>query len=249
MADHKIAHDALTAAVNKRWDDIPDGLWAVCKKTRGGLLADRGSENIGSMAWGAAFIIAKLMPRLLPPWMRRNEPEQWWERDMRDRMKHGLMLAEEDSRIYFGWHWAPIASVWALAEGELKRLCRDWMRAQAAKMALCAMPVKPRRYEPPIKAKLHGEDLFVPPCGARSWSADDEDGKPGRESAHHMGSSAWESVAGAMIFDRWRPRQPAHVWELSVMEAAGKPDIFSPEEKRLLRMAIENPAKLLEAGR
>lgn len=244
MADHAIAKNALTAAVNKRWSDIPDGLWAVCKKTRKGLLADRGSENIGAMAWGAAFIISKLMPRLLPAWMRRNEPEEWWDREMRDRMRHGLMLAEEDSRIYFGWHWAPIAAVWALAVGELRRLCRDWMRAQTAKMALCAVPVKPKRYEPAINAKLDGNPLFVPPCGARSWSADDEDGKPGREAAHHMGSSAWESVAGAMIFDRWKPKQPAHQWELDVMTAAGRPELFTGAERAALRRAVNNPEDL-----
>lgn len=232
---------SLLAAVERRWKDVDLRVFAECKKVRGGLLRDPGSENIGLMAWACAFVISRLRPVMLPEWLTPEECYRWWLREMGDRRDNGLLLAEERSRIYCGWGFAPIAAVWAFAEGTLKTLCRDWMRCFVAQGALCAVPVKPRRYDPPLKAKLDGNPLFVPLCGARSWSTENEDDEPGRESAHHMGSSAFESILGAILFDRWRPNQPAHQWELDVMMAARKPQLFNVDELPLLREAIYQP--------
>lgn len=241
MGAEDFTHPSLLAAVERRWRNVDLRIFSECKKTREGLLKAPGSENIAFMAWGAAFVISHLRPAMLPEWLTPRECGEWWLRDMRDRRDNGLLLAEERSRIYCGWGFAPVAAVWAFAQGTLKTLCRDWMRCFVSQGALCAVPVKPQRYDPPIKAKLHGEPLFVPECGARSWSADNADDEPGRESAHHMGSSAFESILGAILFDRWHPDQPAHQWELDVMLAARKPNLFDAVERALLRMAINRP--------
>lgn len=252
MSDLSASHNGLKQAVDGRWNDIEYGtVWRVCKAHRGGLRAHPGSDNIGFLAWAVAFLVWRRQPRRLSDWMEPNEPRDWWLRDMRDRRDFGLMLDEEDARIYFGWHVAPIYVVWreSIRVGEelptLAALCRNWLRAMLAKAALCAVPVRPRTYEPDLDAKFYGGDLFVPLCGARSWSADQQDADPELE-AHHMGSSAFESVTDALIFATWRPPQPAHQWELDVMSAAGRPrsDLINGHERMLLRDAIMAPESL-----
>lgn len=228
---------SLMRAARKNWGRVSDHWKDECKKTRPGLAHVPGSENLGFLSWATALIYRRWNRPGLPSWLTSAEVDTWWLRELLDRRDGGLMLTEERSRIYFGWHWAPVAVALALGDVEVKALARDWMRAQIAQAALCAVNVKPRRYEPPLDAKLAGSPPFAPLCGARSWSS--KDGK-----AHHMGSSAFESVVGAILFNDWRPRSPAHRWELDLMTQIGRPDLFDESELVALRRAVGFPEKL-----
>lgn len=228
---------SLMLAARRDWGRVSDHWKSECRGSRAGLAHLPGSENLGFLAWATALIYRRWNKSGLPRWMTPAEVDAWWLRELKDRRAGGLMLTEERSRIYFGWHWAPVAVALELGAPEVKDLARGWMRAQIAQAALCAVNVKPRRYDPPVNAKLAGSPPFVPLCGARSWSSTGG-------SAHHMGSSAFESVVGAILFGDWRPQSPTHQWELDLMTQIGRPRLFNATEGILLRKAITHPEDL-----
>lgn len=239
----------LLHAVRGEWNKINNSVWhKECQNSRRGSDKHPGSDNIIPLAWAIAFVAAIRQPNRLPSWLNKGEVFNWWKRELETRLNSGLMLQEERSRIYFGWHWAPIYVIWRLATStDIKNMAQEWLVAQLAQMALCGVRVKPQRYNPQIKAKLFSGRLCIPLCGARSWSADDADGKPGREAAHHMGSTAFESVALAMIFNQWNQPQPAHTWELSVMTELGRIRPMNEEDRIIMRDTINSPLSLLRA--
>lgn len=229
---------SLMQAARRNWGQVSGHWKRECKKTRAGLARVPGSENLGFLAWATALVYRCWNKSGLPSWLTTADVDAWWLRELKDRRDVGLMLTEERSRIYFGWHWSPVAVALELGAPEVRTLARAWMRAQIAQAALCAVNVRPKRYDPPVDAKLAGSPPFVPLCGARSWSSAE-----GR--AHHMGSSAFESVVGAILFDDWEPRGPAHQWELDLMTQIGRPKLFSSSEGILLRKAITRPEDLV----
>lgn len=232
---------SLLHALRGEWNKVNDGWRNDCKNSRRGSHRHPGSDNLVPLAWAIALVAAIRMPRQLPSWLVKSEVFSWWHRELEDRSKYSLMLHEERSRIYFGWHWAPIYVAWRLGPTKaIKDMARNWLRAQLAQASLCGARVKPQRYSPPIQAKLFSSRLFIPQCGARSWSTDNRD----RSKAHHMGNSAFESVAFAMIFNGWNPPQPAHVWELSIMKELGKQRPMNEFDRTLMRDAINAPQSL-----
>lgn len=243
MGAEKSLVPGLLSAVRGEWGKI-SGQWRdACKRSRKGSDAHPGSDNLIPLAWAIALVYAKRRPNGLPSWLTKEEVSSWWHRECKTRLERGLMLKEERSRIYFGWHWAPMYVVWRLAPTTaISRMAKEWLRAQLAQMALVGVRTKPKRYNPPIAAKLFSGRLFIPLCGARSWSTGNS-----RRTAHHMGNSAFESVASAMIFNNWNPSQPAHVWELNVMKELGKARPMNEEDRILMRDVINAPRSLIRS--
>lgn len=197
MADGTYGYVAILLALQRRWGDINYGsLRETIEQYRDGTESVRGSENYGTLAYGAAVVIAWKRPdRLSRLGITRGGLIAWWERELQQRLERGLQLNEARSRIYCIFSQAIICWLRRAFEAlGLADLHLRYVKATAAQVALCSYPVRPVRLKPDATDNPWPVPISVPLCGARSLEVNEN---------HHMLHSAYEMFAAELLGLNW----------------------------------------------
>lgn len=218
MADGTYGYHAIRLALQGRWEEINYGsLRQTIHDYSGGTDSVPGSENYGTLAYGAALAIwwkggaHRLAERLgLTP----KDLRAWWADELRTRLRKGLQLNECDSRIYMIFSVLVICLLYrafkALGGDDLMDLHRRYVRANAAQIALCGFPVRPVRLDPAEDDNAWKHKIAVPITGARSWG----------RGAHHMLHCGYELLAAHLLGITWTGGGSQDQWASEVIRLA-----------------------------